>query len=92
MTTTRSDIDGWFDRGVEQGYKYMLVICDTYDHEDYPSYARTAEDCVVKHKNPGAMQRVMEVYDLSMDKLRQLNEHRAMHVPETGKSLQEQPQ
>ena len=59
----------------------MLVICDTYDYDDYPVYANTAADCMIKYNNPGQMQRVMEVYDLAADKEAQLNEARAMRLP-----------
>jgi len=59
----------------------MIVVCDTFDHEDYPVYAATAEECVATYKAPGEMQRVMEVYDLAADKAAQLREARAMHLP-----------
>lgn len=78
--TTKAEISGWFDQGAMQGKQYMLVICDTFDHDDYPVYADAAE-CLARYKNPGEMQRVMEVYSLTSDKAAQLNETRAMHLP-----------
>lgn len=82
MSATKAEISGWFDQGAMKGARWMLVICDTYDHEDYPVYANTAEECRARYKTPGEMQRVMEVYDLLTDKAYQLIEHRAFHLPE----------
>lgn len=81
MATTKSDISGWFDRGVKTGATHMLVICDTFDHEDYPAFAKDSNDCLAQYANPGNMQRVMEVYDLAADKHEQLQERRAMRLP-----------
>jgi hypothetical protein len=55
----------------------MLVICDTFDHDDYPVYVSSVEEARKKAENPGSMQRLMEVYNLSMDREEQLNQHRA---------------
>ena len=69
--TSLSDIKGWFDAAKKNGSAYMIVVCDTFDHEDYPLGVYTpikdAADCMVQygaHDGPN-MQRVMEVYDLS---------------------------
>ena len=83
--TTMAEIDDWFVRGVKQRATHMLVVCDTFDHEDYPVFAMTASDCLGKYKRPGEMQRVMEVYDLAADKAAQLRETRAMHLPSNVK-------
>lgn len=81
MAVTRNKISSWFDEGVAQKSNYMLVICDTFDYEDYPVFANTDFDCLFQYKNPGEMQRVMEVYDLHADKVEQLNAHRVMRLP-----------
>ena len=75
--TTRDEISRWFDRGVEQGGRYMLVICDTFDHEDYPSYFDTDADARKTADKPGEMQRLMEAYDLQADKASQMQARRA---------------
>lgn len=65
MATSKEDIRTWFKRGVsEKDPHYMIVVCDTFDHEDYPVFARTEEEARKLVKDPGEMQRVMEVYDL----------------------------
>jgi len=81
MAATRNDISAWFDRGVAQGAKHMLVICDTFDYEDYPVFTSTNEDCKTRFTNPGEMQHVMEVYDLRANKDEQMMERRVMRLP-----------
>lgn len=81
MAATRQDIEGWFDRGVANGARHMLVVCDTFDHDDYPVFTHSDDECLKRYKEPGNMQRVMEVYDLRADKAAQMNEHRAMRLP-----------
>ena len=72
----------WFDKGITQKQDFMIVVCDTYDWTDYPVFC-TTEEFDEKHaefdgKN---MQKIMEVYDLSVDKESQINEFRAFHYP-----------
>ena len=77
--TTQAEIGEWFDRGVEQGASHMLVVCDTFDYEDYPSFVDTVDEARKVFAKPGDMQRVMEVYNLSMDKETQLNQNRVFN-------------
>jgi hypothetical protein len=83
MPTTTDMISSWFDRAKEAGATHMLVVCDTFDHEDYPVDVNPGTDArkVFAEYNGKNMQRVMEVYDLSMDKFSQLLERRAFHLP-----------
>jgi len=81
--TTQTDISRWFDRGIEQSARHMIVVCDTFDHEDYPVYTKTDDECIAKVNAPGEMQRVMEVYDLRESKAAQLSERRAWRLPPT---------
>lgn len=69
--TTRAQISNWFDRGVESGYSHMVIVCDTFDYEDFPVFTNHPEE-----EGKGYMQRVMEVYRLSDDKEEQLSEDR----------------
>lgn len=77
MATTRAEISKWFDEGVAKGATHMIVVCDTFDYEDYPKFVMSGEDAQKQASGLGNMQRLMEVYNLSMDKDAQLNEHRA---------------
>ncbi len=86
MTTTQSEIAGWFDAGKERNCSHLIVACDTFDHEDFPVYVERGQDFWAVfgqyHIQPDKMLRVMEVYDLSADKDEQLKEHRAWRLPQ----------
>lgn len=81
MATTKKEINDWFDAGKEEGFTHMLIVCDTYDHEDYPVFVNKGEDATVRARdyNNKDMQRVMECYNLTLDKETQLNEYRSHH-------------
>ncbi len=83
MSTTREMIGAWFDQGVKNAHQYMIVVCDNYDWEDYPVYADSDSEYKEKHKKciESNMQKIMEVYDLSLGKTIQLNERRAFNEP-----------
>jgi hypothetical protein len=83
MGTTKDELRDWFDLGLSKGQAYMIVACDTYDWEDFPVYAKDAEEARLRFRqfNGPNMQKVMEVYDLSMDRETQMAEHRAWHLP-----------
>ena len=87
--TTRQMIKGWLNdpnRGKIYGntledITHMLVVCDTFDWEDYPVYVTKDEDVRKKYDeyNGPNMQKVMEVYSYSHNLEDQLNEGRAFH-------------
>lgn len=81
MGTTRDDIRSWLERAKKDGATHVIVVCDTYDHEDYPVEVKKGEDVRKKFDeyNGKNMQRVMEVYNLSLDIDKQLLEHRAFN-------------
>lgn len=67
MATTMQDLKDWFERGKQMGATHMIVVCDTYDWEDYPCYVMPHENLAQKaqaHHGPN-MAKVMEVYNLS---------------------------
>ena len=59
----------------------MIVACDTFDWEDYPVYVTADQDVHVEAKKYDNvdMEKIMEVYKLSMDWDAQLNERRAFN-------------
>lgn len=79
MGTTKEDIKGWIKRGQDQGATHMIVVCDTFDWDDYPVYVMPAENVQDKYSqyNGPNMQKVMEVYNLSKDINKQVNQPRA---------------
>ena len=79
--TTRQDLSGWFDAGKLDDATHMIVVCDTFSWEDYPVYVKKGEDVHAKavECNRRGMQKIVEIYKLSMDKNRQLRETRAFN-------------
>ena len=78
MAATRDDIQRWFSRGVTDGARWMIVLCDTYDWSDYPVFYNTEQAAVRRMRDPGNMQKVMECYDLHGSMNEQLGKRRAM--------------
>lgn len=87
MATTQSTITEWFESGIENEHKWMLVVCDTFDYVDYPVYADSVAEFDSKYeRNNGVdMQRVMEVYDLSLDLASQIKAKRNWSYPTKSK-------
>lgn len=81
--TTKLDLRAWFERGKRQGANYMIVVCDSYDWEDYPSYVMPEENIhdKISYYRHSPMQRIMEIYDLAQDRDEQLNEFRTFRNP-----------
>ena len=81
MGTTRKDIQVWFERGVREGKTHLIVVCDTYDWEDYAVYVSSDQDVNQEYEkfNGKNMQKVMEVYKLSEDMNDQLSRNRCFN-------------
>jgi len=79
MATSKEDITGWIKEGQAQGATHLIVVCDTYDWEDYPVYVMPDQDVKTEytHYNGPNMQKVMEVYNLQKEIDFQLSAHRA---------------
>ena len=83
MSTTPDDIRRYLRTAREKGSTHVIVVCDTYDWEDFPVYvtAATAEDLRKKLTEcSGSMQKVMEVYAMHLPLEPQVAERRAYHV------------
>jgi hypothetical protein len=67
MATTVDDLKEWFERGKSEGATHMIVVCDTYDWEDFPVYVTKDQDVgeELTKRNGQNMAKVMEVYCLS---------------------------
>ena len=67
MGTSLHDLRRWFDDGVRGEHAHMIVVCDSFDHEDYPIYTDDATHFWEQYDSHDDknMQRIMEVYDLS---------------------------
>lgn len=90
MAASRQDIQRWLEEGRSKGATHMLVVCDTFDYDDYPVYVYeegkgpsmsfTDVNKAFKRYNGPNMQKVMEVYSYALPLMSQLDEHRAMHL------------
>lgn len=71
----------WLEAGIEQKATHCIIVCDTFDHEDYPVYVSADQDArkVKDGLDGNNMQRVMEVYNLSQDIEPQLKQHRSFN-------------
>ena len=78
MSITRSDILRWLEDS-KSHHTHMLVVCDTFDYEDYPVHTSDVRESIRKYQD-ASMQTIMEVYDLSMDFGEQLDTHRAWNT------------
>lgn len=79
---SREDIKGYLEKGKKNGAKYMLMVCDTFDYEDYPVYVKENEKLVdVINKYDGKnMQEIQEIYNLEIDIGEQLNKDRVWNT------------
>jgi hypothetical protein len=81
MAITQDDIVKWYENGKLKGATPMIIVCDTYDYGDFPVYVMPQEDAREKAQieRDKSMQKVMEVYSLSLPVLDQFHEPRAFH-------------
>ena len=81
MAASKGTIRKWLGEGKERGATHVIVMCDTFDHDDYPVFVKTGEDvrARVEQCRYEPMQTLMEVYDLSMDLDTQMSQLRAMN-------------
>jgi len=83
MAATKDDIRRWLQYGLElkPSPTHMIVVCDTFDWEDYPVYVCAHEDVRTKHEqyNHSNMTKVMEVYSYALSFEEQLKESRSFN-------------
>lgn len=84
MTATLEDLHGWYKAGKKQkGVTHVIICHDTFDHDNYPKYAKGPEDLQKKltETRAASMQSVDEVYDLTIPFDTRSN-RRVMQLPE----------
>ena len=59
----------WFNEGKEKKHKFISIVLDTYDYEEYPEYSE--ERKFIEHFGKN-MQRFICCFDLSLDFDKQL--------------------
>jgi len=55
----------WFAQGRLLGWTHLIVVCDTFDHNDYPMYASSADEARNLFADTSEMKTPMEVYNLA---------------------------
>ncbi len=83
MAATRDEIMSWLSCARKKNKGFLIVVCDTFEYDDYPVYCIDEKECLEKYNeyNGKDMQRIMEVYDLSIPIEIQIDENRAFHLP-----------
>jgi len=81
MAVSVENIREWLEEGMKSNATHMIVVCDTFDWEDYPVYVYKDENVREEYfKHNGVdMQKVMEVYSFNHDIEKQIAEFRAFH-------------
>ncbi len=78
---SKFQIRKWLNNGMTMEATHVIVVCDTFDWSDYPVYVMAGQDArKLKEEYDGkSMQKVMEVYKLSMDIEEQLAQTRSFN-------------
>ncbi len=79
MAANYNDIKQWFNEGASNpDNTHMIIVCDTFDYNDYPVYVTKSEDVrkIESEYKGKSMQKVMEVYNLKADRDKQLGQKR----------------
>jgi hypothetical protein len=88
ITADKDKIREWLHKGIKIGATHCLIVCDTWDlwYEDggvidFPRYIMPDEDVreVAGEYKPGGIDILREVYNLSIDIEKQLEEKTAMN-------------
>jgi len=85
MAANLEDITAWLSDGkirekeLKRNITHMIVVCDTFDYDDYPVYVSSLENVreVFNEYDGKNMQQVMEVYSYRRDLNEQLRQGRA---------------
>lgn len=80
MAANKWMIESWLKREKAVESDYMLVVCDTFDYEDYPVYVSKEDLEKAIQQYSSNMQTIAEIYNLSLDIDAQLAERRAWHI------------
>ena len=82
MTATHDDITMWLEMAKEKEATHLIIAHDTFDHDNYPVFAFSKKECQeqVSKRQGQNMQRIDEVYNMSMDIASQRAGFRAMNI------------
>lgn len=68
MAARLEEIKSWFESAVNNGSTHLIVVCDTFDYEDYPIWCSSEEQAreQFEEHDEKNMQRIMEVYRIDL--------------------------
>jgi|SRR5688572_30253883 len=73
----------WLQDGTAKGATHMLVVCDTFNYENFPVYVLPSQNVFLvadRHRTePEKMRKLMEVYSYALPLEPQLAQRRAAH-------------
>lgn len=84
MATNKQQIQSWFERGLKDKKAFMIVVCDTFEWEDRPVYCNE-KGFAEEFNKLQYMQKVVEVYNLSLNMKDQLSQRRVFNYPNSFK-------
>lgn len=66
MTATTDDLDRWIKQGIKQKATHLIIMHDTFDHDNYPVFVKPGENAlaIANSKGGSNMQVVEECYNL----------------------------
>jgi len=81
MGTMQADTLAWLKRGKKEKATHLIVVCDTFEHDDYPVFVKAGQNVreVYTEYSSNNMQRVMEVYAIHADWDQQLKTGRVLN-------------
>lgn len=82
--TSRSEIRDWLGSAEEmsKSFSHMIVVCDSFDYEDYPVHVNRDENVqdVIDNYSSKPMQQIMEVYSYDLNIFDQLGSDRVWNI------------
>jgi hypothetical protein len=83
MSADYAQINNWFNRGLADGARYLIVVAFQFG-PDEPFWADSAEEAheLIASFEGKLVYAVQEVYDLQLSQMHQLLEPRAWHLPQ----------
>ena len=81
MKPTKEELRKVILQGRNSGSTHVIIVWDQFDGENYPVYVRPDQDVkkVAELYDGVNMQKIDEVYSMSLDLEDQLEEHRTFH-------------
>jgi hypothetical protein len=82
--TTQHEIETWLNgaRAADPTATHLIVVCDTFDYEDYPVVVNAGHDIRerIEQIEAAEMQRITEVYNLQEPIAPQMAQRRAWNL------------